>query len=102
MKIRRQNMDANIKSLSRQEALKNKTWYFVSDCPTFLLFLETTPLFHWHLRSVENMHNSLLLVSLTYTRPSLVITLSAVNAGFKVADMTFLIETFLPQHITLL
>ena len=65
MKIRRQNMDANIKSLSRQEALKNKTWYLVSDCPTFLLFLETTPLFHWHLLKICTTHLNFFLNSHT-------------------------------------
>ena len=55
--------------------------------PNFFVFLESAPLFHWHL--TKNMHSSPIFHFFTHTHFSLVITLSAVNAGFKVADMTF-------------
>ena len=79
MKKRRQNMDVNIKSLSRQVFSKTKrdTFYPIA----LFCLLESAPLFHWH--PTKNMHSSPILHFFTHTHFSLVITLSTVNAGFQ-------------------
>ena len=74
-------------------------WYFLSDCPTFFVFLESAPLFHWHL--TKNMHSSpFCTFLLTHTSPWSSLWVQSIQ-GSKLLTWRF-IETFLPQHTTFL
>ena len=99
MEKRRQNMDVNIKSLSCQEFLQNKIRHFLSDYPTIIVFLESAPLFHWHL--TKNMHSSHFLYFLFFYphtfSPWSPFRVQSMQ-GFKVADMTFHWDLFASTH----
>ena len=80
-------MDVYFQITKSSKNSQTKNLVFIILLPNFLLFLGTTPLFHSHFFSDKPCTTHTICFS--YTRPSLVIAQSAVNAGAKVADMMF-------------
>ena len=59
MKLRRQDMDVQYQITKSSGSSQKQNLVSLTDCPTFLFFLETTPLFHWHLLKTCTTHFNL-------------------------------------------